>query len=78
LANPTTLGRDNPGIVVFHIVGAVNDPPKEILQKISVAAGDGDKEQRIALCALARANPMPKWVSDILLTAKLPELQRRS
>jgi hypothetical protein len=73
LADPTTLGRQNTAIAVYHIMGVINDPPKEILQKIAGAATDGE---RFALWALAETNPMPEWVSDILLTTKLDEQER--
>jgi hypothetical protein len=73
LADPTTLGRQNTAIAVYHVMGVLNDPPKEILEKIALAATDGE---RFALWALAETNPMPEWVSDILLTTKLDEHER--
>ena len=73
LADPTTLGRQNTAIAVYHVMGVLNDPPKEILGKTALAATDGE---RFALWALAETNPMPEWVSDILLTTKLDEQER--
>ncbi len=76
LADPTTLGRQNTAIAVHHVMGVLNDPPKEILQKIALAATDGDRGVQTRLGRWHETNPMPEWVSDILLTTKLDEQER--
>jgi hypothetical protein len=77
LADPATLGRQNTAMALHSVMGLIDEPPEEVLQKIADAATEPIRGVQIyALSALAQTNPMPEWVSDILLTTKLDEQER--